>query len=716
MKTRHLVFAITTFAAPALVWPSLSTFDNYRSGYGWARPAGAGGAWVAAPLSLEALYENPSGLPAETTQLLVGGAHQGSLGWQGGLQLSTPVDPGLRLGLGISQDLISWPLAGSETSYSLGMGLDLDTASTFGLRLDYQRLEQGAFTVSGFNMDFGLRRAQKLPWRNHELIIGGVIQNALTSWPDRNWAKTQSSTWRTGLSWHWRGLGSIGAEWQAPREVDGLAPEPVVSKLGTEWRWGSITSRAGMSNQARQRWSAGAGWAQGLSGFGVQYALLGSDKGELQHRFELAWVFKATRMLEAPVEARDIAVDPNTGNIKRARLSLETPDRRDVKSWRLDIRDKQGNLVRTLEGQGDPPRELIWDGKDALGLAVQFDEGLVYRLSLRGPEDALLASARVLHSDLELTPSWELSSLNVLPTELLGDVAFETLAERRFELNAPGFASGSLWTLTLIEPGLSSLPIMDDGTVLAANRYETLDSRRLELATRDPEGGRVWWLVLVEPSMSSLPIDESLFKNWALTSTNQDTGVDQGHFELLAAVDSRGRTWSLELSDPKLVLLSTQSELVVAQVAATEGNLAQNPTQVTLRARFSPIRVARALQPEPTKRLSRKRRPLSASTHTWKGSGDTVFDVFIANGDALDPAKKAALVEALRRFQGGTGRRLRLTGLVGKKEQGGAKLSRARALRFSTWLSDTAGYQGDYVIQVMTDSSARQGVKIESIR
>jgi hypothetical protein len=55
---------------------------------------------------------------------------------------------------------------------------------------------------------------------------------------------------------------------------------------------------------------------------------------------------------------------------------LPAPSKVSVASWRLEVTDEKGNIVQTLKGQGNPVREIVWDGRDAKGKMIRV--GSVY--------------------------------------------------------------------------------------------------------------------------------------------------------------------------------------------------------------------------------------------------------------------------------------------------------------------------------------------------
>src|SRR6185436_2757191 len=52
------------------------------------------------------------------------------------------------------------------------------------------------------------------------------------------------------------------------------------------------------------------------------------------------------------------------------------PNVKGVERWKLVVADSKGDLVRTYEGKGDPPKEITWDGRTQKGALVT--PGLTY--------------------------------------------------------------------------------------------------------------------------------------------------------------------------------------------------------------------------------------------------------------------------------------------------------------------------------------------------
>ncbi len=73
---------------------------------------------------------------------------------------------------------------------------------------------------------------------------------------------------------------------------------------------------------------------------------------------------------------------------KPVRIDLSHLMRKDVEGWELNISSTKGRVVRTLRGEGTPPTEIIWDGRDDSGKLVDDAYLAKYNLDLRrGKQD-----------------------------------------------------------------------------------------------------------------------------------------------------------------------------------------------------------------------------------------------------------------------------------------------------------------------------------------
>jgi outer membrane protein OmpA-like peptidoglycan-associated protein len=59
-----------------------------------------------------------------------------------------------------------------------------------------------------------------------------------------------------------------------------------------------------------------------------------------------------------------------------AHIQIGATDKNGVGGWKLDLKDKGGNVFRSFSGDGQPPQDLVWDGTDGQGKYI--DSGSTY--------------------------------------------------------------------------------------------------------------------------------------------------------------------------------------------------------------------------------------------------------------------------------------------------------------------------------------------------
>jgi outer membrane protein OmpA-like peptidoglycan-associated protein len=91
-----------------------------------------------------------------------------------------------------------------------------------------------------------------------------------------------------------------------------------------------------------------------------------------------------------------------------AHIAIYATDKHGIGAWKMEIRDPQGNLFKAFSGDGNPPRDLVWDGTDGLGHYVQTGSHYVFwpfakdRLGNwgRGKPSAMLVLLKEIHFDI----------------------------------------------------------------------------------------------------------------------------------------------------------------------------------------------------------------------------------------------------------------------------------------------------------------------------
>jgi len=150
-----------------------------------------------------------------------------------------------------------------------------------------------------------------------------------------------------------------------------------------------------------------AGFSYSLpSGLQLDYAMSDHDLG-LVHRVGLTWRFGG---FSAEAEAMPAVFSP-MGSEPVTRFALKARTRADAASWQLEIADGSGLVVRTYAGQGPPPADIVWDGKDTAGRPLP-DGSYTYRLrvnerggtSLQAPPGTVEISSGGPRGSIEVAP------------------------------------------------------------------------------------------------------------------------------------------------------------------------------------------------------------------------------------------------------------------------------------------------------------------------
>jgi outer membrane protein OmpA-like peptidoglycan-associated protein len=113
----------------------------------------------------------------------------------------------------------------------------------------------------------------------------------------------------------------------------------------------------------------------------VDYALMvpSSDEGGagLRQLASLRWTFGLP--VAAPEAGFSRVLKDKSGNVAHARIALARTPGVDTKDWELNLRDKQGKLIKVFRGKGPLPPSVSWDGKGDDGSLANVD-GVTYDL------------------------------------------------------------------------------------------------------------------------------------------------------------------------------------------------------------------------------------------------------------------------------------------------------------------------------------------------
>lgn len=101
------------------------------------------------------------------------------------------------------------------------------------------------------------------------------------------------------------------------------------------------------------------------NGLSVDYGMNDHELG-MVHRFGLTYGFGG---FFARSQANPAVFSP-MGQTPVTKFLLTARTKGDVRDWQLTISDRSGQTVRSYAGQGQPPAQIIWDGKDLAGLPL----------------------------------------------------------------------------------------------------------------------------------------------------------------------------------------------------------------------------------------------------------------------------------------------------------------------------------------------------------
>ncbi|MCG8607012.1 PorV/PorQ family protein [bacterium] len=133
--------------------------------------------------------------------------------------------------------------------------------------------------------------------------------------------------------------------------------------LGGEFRFvNRLALRAGVGQESV---TFGAGFSFGKVDVG--YGNAGNSDLGLSHRYSLDYSFGG---LGVVADATPKVFSP-TGELNISRISLKVKSREKIQKWSFAIKDVKQRVIREFNASGVPPKEIIWDGRDATGALVE---------------------------------------------------------------------------------------------------------------------------------------------------------------------------------------------------------------------------------------------------------------------------------------------------------------------------------------------------------
>ena len=226
---------------------------------------------------------------------------------------------------------------------------------SFGVNLKTVRQNIGGASGSGTGLDLGVH------YRPHRALgLGLSLQNAIAPKIVLVEAEDQlPRSLRGGLALNFfqnrlqMSADVVQTEWMDTGIHTGLEA----------WPFRQIALRGGYDG-GKEQWSAGAGVR--LQNWQFDYAYVNTEIGSQS-------ILSATLRFGVPYGVkveRDRALFSPSGEDRSVTFAIRTAVRGEVDRWQVAIVDANGQEVRRLEGAGNPPEAVTWNGEDTDGRLV----------------------------------------------------------------------------------------------------------------------------------------------------------------------------------------------------------------------------------------------------------------------------------------------------------------------------------------------------------
>jgi hypothetical protein len=252
-----------------------------------------------------------------------------------------------------------------ETAYVLSASHNLHPKVSLGanLRVVHQTLDE--FSATGMGLDLGV-----MIYPTETVRVG--LSAANLGGPGlelRDTSEEYPQQLRGGVA-----VDLMQGRAMVTAEVEQIGDLRTNARGGGEFQLSStFTLRAGFDGS-----SPAGGFTVNLPGdLRLDYGTGDHELGMI-HRFSLSWRFGG---FFASSQANPEVFSP-LGARSATRFDLAARTREDIESWRLEISDQGGRVVRQFGGRGTPPSHLMWDGKNASGLPLP-DGSYQYKLVVR---------------------------------------------------------------------------------------------------------------------------------------------------------------------------------------------------------------------------------------------------------------------------------------------------------------------------------------------
>lgn len=330
-----------------------------------ARAAGMGGAMTGLADDVSAIFYNPAGLATQNPI-------------QFGLQHVILFEDTMFDFLGFSMPIVEIG--------TVGLGVVMLNSGGFDIRDDRYRPNPTGFTNSMSQMGVCLSYARDLM---PALTVGGNIKFAY---------EDMFGHTGTGVGVDLGGLYSVIPELQVGLAINNaLSPSvlgdtyPIIVTLGfgshlfnddllldadvsksladqgIKWDVGGqldvyedmVFVRAGLDDEMKVHLGAGGRYMN----IGLDYALSIEPLG-LAHKISLGYSMGG---FEMTVKASPKIFSP-VGIKKVTTFAIRAVSKYPVREWEMNIKDQNGDIVRSFSGEDNPPNQIVWNGKDDRGL------------------------------------------------------------------------------------------------------------------------------------------------------------------------------------------------------------------------------------------------------------------------------------------------------------------------------------------------------------
>ena len=249
-----------------------------------------------------------------------------------------------------------------ETAYVMSASHNLHPRVSVGANLRVVHQSIAEYSATGYGLDLGV-----LAQATDIVRIGASVSNV--GGPDlelRETRETYPRQYRGGVA-----VDLLQGRALATLEVEKIGDLRTNVRGGAEFAlMDRITLRAGFDGED----PSGGFTVQLPRDLRLDYGTGDHDLGMI-HRFSLSWRFGG--FFASSLASTDV-ISP-LGSRSTARIELAARTRHEIDSWRLDINDAAGELVRRFGGRGNPPAQVMWDGKGTTGLPLA-DGSYTYRL------------------------------------------------------------------------------------------------------------------------------------------------------------------------------------------------------------------------------------------------------------------------------------------------------------------------------------------------